>query len=63
MTHFDQAKAEDAWGSIGGGAGGDELETRAIHDFVVHLQEEKNHPILTSDQPPGKDIDDFVSAV
>lgn len=46
MTDFDQAKAEDAWGSIGSGAGGDELEPRAIHDFVIHLQEEKIHPIL-----------------
>src|SRR5208283_3029178 len=46
MTDFDQAKAEDAWGSLGSGAGGDAVEPRAIHDFVIHLQEEKIHPIL-----------------
>jgi hypothetical protein len=46
MNDFDQAKPDDAWGFINDAPGEDELDVRAIHDFVVHLKEEKIHPIL-----------------
>jgi hypothetical protein len=46
MNDFDQSKSDDPWDFIGNASGEGELDVRAIHDFVIHLQEEKIHPIL-----------------
>ncbi len=46
MDDANQPRSEEAWSFLGGGAGAEELDPRAIHDFVVHLQSAKIHPIL-----------------
>jgi hypothetical protein len=46
MNESDQTNSEDSWGSLGNAVSGDETDLRAVHDFVVYMQEQKIHPIL-----------------